>query len=172
MARFDGKVAVVTRSGVGMGRSTALRLAREGARVVAADISGEEQSTALEVPDLIVPFKADVTRASDVGSLVAEATGRFGRLDIACNVVGVAGVAQAPLPEVDETEYDQVMAVNLKSVFLGMKFAIPSDRGDRRWVHHQRVLGRRPGLVAKHGRLRGVQGGDPGDDSVRRPRVG
>jgi NAD(P)-dependent dehydrogenase (short-subunit alcohol dehydrogenase family) len=126
MARFDGKVAIVTGAGIGMGRSTALRLAREGARVVAADVSGDEQNTASEIPDLIVPFKADVTRSSDVESLVAEATGRFGRLDIMCNVVGVAGIAQAPLPEVDEAEYDQLMAVNLKSIFLGMKFAIPA----------------------------------------------
>ena len=78
------------------------------------------------MPDSIVPFTVDVTRAADVESLVAEATRRFGRLDIMCNVVGVAGIAQAPLPEVDEAEYDQLMAVNLKSVFLGMKFAIPA----------------------------------------------
>ena len=84
------------------------------------------RTTASEIPDLIVPFQADVTRASDVESLVAEATGRFGRLDVMCNVVGIAGVAQAPLPDVDEAEYDQLMAVNLKSVFLGMKFAIPA----------------------------------------------
>jgi meso-butanediol dehydrogenase / (S,S)-butanediol dehydrogenase / diacetyl reductase len=126
MARLDGKVAVVTGAAIGMGRSTALRLAREGARVVAADISGDAEATASEMPELIVPFQADVTRASDVEALVAEATGRFGRLDIMCNVVGVAGVAQALLPDVDEAEYDQLMAVNLKSVFLGMKFAIPA----------------------------------------------
>jgi NAD(P)-dependent dehydrogenase (short-subunit alcohol dehydrogenase family) len=125
MTRLDGKVAIVTGAGLGQGRSTALRLAREGARVVAADITGQEKETAAELPDSIGAFHADVTRASDVEALVNEAIQRHGRLDVLCNVVGVAGVAQAAIPDIDEGEYDQLMAINLKSVYLGMKYAIP-----------------------------------------------
>jgi meso-butanediol dehydrogenase / (S,S)-butanediol dehydrogenase / diacetyl reductase len=126
VARLSGKVAIVTGAGMGQGKSTALRLAREGAAVVAADLSGAEKDTAAEMPDAIVPASADVTRAADVEALVAEATGRHGRLDILCNVVGVAGLAQAAIPDIVEAEFDQLMDINLKSVFLCMKYAIPA----------------------------------------------
>ncbi len=126
MARLAGKVAIVTGAGRGQGKSTALRLAREGAAVIAADVSGAEKDTAAEMPDAIVPVTTDVTQAADVEALVAEATSRYGRLDILCNVVGIAGLAQAAIPDIVEAEYDQLMDINLKSVFLGMKYAIPA----------------------------------------------
>ncbi|MWA02895.1 glucose 1-dehydrogenase [Actinomadura sp. LD22] len=125
MARLQGKIAIVTGAGIGQGRSTALRLAREGATVIAADVSGAEKDTAAE-SDAIVAVSADVTRAAEVEALIGEATGRYGRLDVLCNVVGVAGIAQAAIPDVDEDEFDRLMAINLKSVLLGMKYAIPA----------------------------------------------
>ncbi|MBL7500945.1 SDR family oxidoreductase [Frankia sp. CNm7] len=126
MARLTGKVAIVTGAGIGQGRSTALRLAREGANVLAADLSGAENETAAELPDSITPVRADVTNAADVEALVAVATRTFGRLDVLCNVVGVAGIAQAAIPDIDELDYEKLMSINLKSAFLGMKYAIPA----------------------------------------------
>ena len=126
MARLDGRIAVVTGAGTGQGRSVALRLAREGAHVLAADVSGAEEETAAQIPAAVIPVHCDVTSADDVRALVSSAVERFGRLDVMCNVVGVAGIAQAPVPDIDEADYDKLMDINLKSVYLGMKYAIPA----------------------------------------------
>lgn len=125
MPKLEGKVAIVTGAGAGQGRSTALRLAGDGAKVIAADISGAEKDTASELPDSITALHADVTNSADAEALVTEAQRLHGRLDVLCNVVGVAGVAQALIPDIPEDEFDQIIAINLKSVYLTMKYAIP-----------------------------------------------
>lgn len=124
MGLLDGKVAVITGAGSGMARATTLAFVREGARVVAADISGAEKDTAAEAGDAVSPFHADVTREADVAAMVGHAVATFGRLDIACNVAGIGGAC--PVTEVTMADYDRTLDVDLRGVLLGMKHAIPA----------------------------------------------
>jgi NAD(P)-dependent dehydrogenase (short-subunit alcohol dehydrogenase family) len=122
MGLLEGKVAVVTGAGSGMARATTLLFAREGARVIAADISGAEKDTASEAGDAVVPVHADVTVEADVEAMIGEAVARFGRLDVLCNVAGI-GTA-SPFADVSMEDYDRIMDVDLRGVFLGMKHGI------------------------------------------------
>lgn len=122
--RLAGKVAVVTGAGSGMGAAMARRFVEEGAKVVAADISGAESDVARGLSENCTSAQVDVSRSADVQRMLALAIDRFGRLDILCNNAGIQG----PLgltADYDEAEWDRVIAVNLTGVFLGMKYAIP-----------------------------------------------
>ncbi|SEQ00189.1 NAD(P)-dependent dehydrogenase, short-chain alcohol dehydrogenase family [Streptomyces sp. yr375] len=123
--RLAGKVAVVTGAGSGMGRAAALLFAREGARVVCADRSGAQDKVAAEIGEAARAVHADVSVAADVQHMVEAAERHFGRLDVLCNNAGFGG-PRKPITEQDESTFDEVLAVNLKGVFLGMRYGIAS----------------------------------------------
>lgn len=129
--RFEGKVAIITGAAGGIGRAAAERLASEGARVVAVDIEGGDTEAvcarvaALGSEGLAVT--ADVTRADDVRRYLAAAAERFGGVDFLFNNAGIEGVV-APFEEYPEDVFDRVLAVNVRGVFLGLKYALPAMR--------------------------------------------
>jgi NAD(P)-dependent dehydrogenase (short-subunit alcohol dehydrogenase family) len=124
MAELDGKVAVITGAGSGMARASTRVFVREGARVLAADISGREEETAAELGDAVVPFRCDVTREDQVEAMFAAALDAFGRVDAVLNVAGI-GTAGA-LADVTMDDYDRIMDVDLRGVLLGTKHGIRS----------------------------------------------
>ncbi|MCS6879123.1 MAG: SDR family oxidoreductase, partial [Geminicoccaceae bacterium] len=130
--RLEGKIALVMGAGSsgpgwGNGKATAVLMAREGATVIAADLSLEaaEETAAIIAGEghEAVAARCDVTRNDEIARLVETVVGRYGRIDVLHNNVGIA-VMGGPV-ELDEAEWDRVMAVNLKSVFLSCKHVIP-----------------------------------------------
>jgi NAD(P)-dependent dehydrogenase (short-subunit alcohol dehydrogenase family) len=122
MGELDGKVAVITGAGSGMARASAQVFVREGAKVLAADITGAEESTAEELGDAVVPFRVDVTDEAQVEAMFAKALEVFGRVDAVLNVAGVGG-AEA-VADITMAEYDRIMDVDLRGVVLGTKHGI------------------------------------------------
>ena len=118
--RLKGKAAAVTGAGQGIGRAISLTLAREGADVVVSDINLEvARKTAQEIEargGRAVALKVDVTNLQDAEALTERAVQSFGKLDILVNNAGI--YPSAPITEIREEEWDLVMAVNLKGVFL------------------------------------------------------
>jgi 3-oxoacyl-[acyl-carrier protein] reductase len=119
---LDGRVAVITGAGSGIGRATAIVLGAAGAAVVLGDVNEDGlKETAAEVKDaLVVP--TDVTRSEQVNALVAAATEQHGRVDIMCNIAGV--MSDGAIVDIDEAELDRVLAINLKGVFFGCQAAM------------------------------------------------
>ncbi len=125
---YAGKVAFVTGAGSGIGRATALAFAREGAGVVVSDISERNvQDTARRIEELggrALAVACDVTRSEDVKAALDQTIETFGRLDAAFNNAGVENEVK-PMADVTEEEWDRIVAINLRGVFLCMKYEIP-----------------------------------------------
>jgi NAD(P)-dependent dehydrogenase (short-subunit alcohol dehydrogenase family) len=128
MNHFAGKVAFVTGAANGIGRAAALAFAREGASVVVADVSekGNEETARMirEIGGDALAVRCDVTRSDDVRQALNAAIETFGRLDIAFNNAGIEYTIQ-PLSDITEEEWDRIIAVDLRGVFLCMKHEIP-----------------------------------------------
>jgi len=128
MARFDGKVVIVTGGGSGIGRAAAIGFAAEGASVAAVDINGEgakETARMIEkAGGVAIGIQTDVASSVDVSLMVQEVLSRFGgRIDILFNNAGIA--PRGTVVDTKEEVWDRVLAVDLKSVFLCSKFVIP-----------------------------------------------
>jgi NAD(P)-dependent dehydrogenase (short-subunit alcohol dehydrogenase family) len=126
MGFLDDKVAVITGAGSGMAKASVKVFVREGAKVVAADFSGAEKDTATEVGHGVLPVHCDVTSEADVEALMQAAISEFGRVDIVCNVAGIADAAL--IADVTMAHYDKTMDVDLRGVLLGMKHGIRAMR--------------------------------------------
>jgi NAD(P)-dependent dehydrogenase (short-subunit alcohol dehydrogenase family) len=131
--RLAGKAAIVTGAGsrgpgLGNGKATAILFAREGARVLCVDraVDRAEETVGLIRGEggAAEPFAADVTRADDCRAMVDEATGRWGGLDVLHNNVGIE--SRQGLLETTEEEWDRVLSIDLKSMFLATRTAVPA----------------------------------------------
>ncbi|WP_137125753.1 SDR family NAD(P)-dependent oxidoreductase [Roseomonas sp. HF4] len=161
--RFDGRVAIVTGAGsrpsgtdattIGNGRAIAALLARRGARVLLLDVerdwlTGTEEMIRAEGGTCAAAI-ADVAKAADCAAAVAEAVRQFGRLDILVNNVGISG-PPGDAEAVDPDAWDHGMAVNVKSVMLMAKYAVPEMRRAG------------AGAIVNLASIAGLQGGHPG----------
>lgn len=129
--RLKNKVAIITGGGGGIGRATAFLFAKEGAEVVVSDVNEETgQETVnriLEEGGRSTFFKANVAEPTEVENLVAFTASNYGGVDILFNNAGI-GNSELKIEDLSIEEWDQVLDINLKGVFLGIKYAIPEMR--------------------------------------------
>jgi NAD(P)-dependent dehydrogenase (short-subunit alcohol dehydrogenase family) len=126
MALLEDKVAVITGAGSGMAKASVKLFAAEGARVIAADVSGAEKDVAAEVGDAVVPVHCDVTQEAEVEAVMRAAVDEFGKLDAVLNVAGIGDAAM--IADVTMEQYDRLMDIDLRGVLLGTKHAIRTMR--------------------------------------------
>ena len=125
MNRLEGKVALITGAGSGFGLGIAQTFAREGAKVAIIDINEAAAKSAAEtIGANAIGLAADVSKSADVNAAVEKIVSAFGKVDIVVNNAGISH-RNRPMLEVDEDEFDRVFAVNVKSIYLFAKAAVP-----------------------------------------------
>lgn len=144
-----GKVGLVTGAGSGIGQMTALAFAREGARVVVAEVDAKNgHATVRQIEEQggqAVFIKCDVSKAADVDVMVAQTVETFGRLDCAFNNAGISH-GKAKIHELAETDWDRVLDINLKGVWLCMKYEL------------QQMISRGKGAIVNASSINGLGG--------------
>ena len=152
---FTGKVALVTGASRGIGQAAAFALAGAGADIAVNYRHREAQAreTVRDIERLgrrAIPVRADVSRATEVADMVAVIEADLGQVDILVNNAGI--VSAKPLPEISETDWDEMLAVNLKSAFLVIQRVLPGMRA-RRWgriINLSSVAAQTGGATAPH----------------------
>jgi 3-oxoacyl-[acyl-carrier protein] reductase len=132
MARLDGKTAIVTGGASGFGAGIVRKFVAEGARVMIADINGDA-AAALARELGTTSQQVDVSKDISVAAMIDAAYGAFGKLDILVNNAGVSHMP-APLDEISEADFDRVLAVNVKSVYLTARHVVPRFKAARAGV--------------------------------------
>jgi A-factor type gamma-butyrolactone 1'-reductase (1S-forming) len=128
MKAFEGRVAIVTGGSSGLGAATAMEFARQGAKVVvAARRKGQSEAVVRQIVDAggaAFFVQTDVSKSGDIEAMVAKTVERYGRLDCAFNNAGITGPVMVPVADIEEKGWDETMNVNLKAVWLCMKYEI------------------------------------------------
>ncbi|MBQ73847.1 MAG: short chain dehydrogenase [Gammaproteobacteria bacterium] len=146
MHELDGKVALVTGAGMGLGQACALTMAEQGARVMVADLNdeaGQETVNTIEQRGGTASFvRVDVADATAVETMVKHTVDTYGRLDSAVNNAGIVGDG-APVANESESNWDLVMSINLKGVFLCCKYQVRQmlEQGGGAIVNMSSVMG-------------------------------
>jgi NAD(P)-dependent dehydrogenase (short-subunit alcohol dehydrogenase family) len=126
--KLANKVALITGAGSGMGKSAALIFAVEGAKVAAVDVAeAQVEETVAEIAKRggdAIAIRADVSKSEDVKRMIDDTVARFGGLNIMYNNAGIEGESNF-MSNMTEDQFDRVIAINLRGVFLGMKYALP-----------------------------------------------
>jgi NAD(P)-dependent dehydrogenase (short-subunit alcohol dehydrogenase family) len=150
---FQGQVALVTGGSSGIGRAASLAFAAQGAKVVVASRRIDEGQETVRLIQATggesIFVRTDVSQAEEVQALMARTVERFGGLDFAFNNAGIEGTAFVPVEQYSEATWNQVIDINLKGVFLSMKFQLPE-------------IVRRKGAIVNMSSVAGLKGGRVG----------